>query len=67
LRARQYGPLAAAEGRPTGLPTFLTPTPRLVAEVFRLPPASVNATKQGCDGRSGTGGREPAVRRPTVT
>ncbi len=28
LRARQYGPLAAAEGRPTGLPTFLTPTPR---------------------------------------
>ncbi len=26
LRARQYGPLAAAEGRPTSLPTFLTPT-----------------------------------------
>ncbi len=26
LRARQYGPMAAAEGRPTGLPTFLTPT-----------------------------------------
>ncbi len=27
LRARQYGPLAATEGRPTGLPTFLPPTP----------------------------------------
>ncbi len=26
LRARQYGPMATAEGRPTGLPTFLTPT-----------------------------------------
>ena len=26
LRARQYGPMAATEGRPTGLPTFLTPT-----------------------------------------
>ncbi|MCK4340590.1 MAG: hypothetical protein KAY37_02555 [Phycisphaerae bacterium] len=26
LRARQYGLLAAAEGRPTSLPTFLAPT-----------------------------------------
>ncbi len=33
LRARQYGPMAATEGRPTGLPTFLTPTPGVALQI----------------------------------